>query len=564
MAFTRFFRIDPKGVHQAALLLAMSSIANGALGLLRDRLLAGEFGASRALDIYYAAFRIPDFIFSLSLFFVASTAFIPLLIEHKNRSVREAQDFFDTVFTFFIMTISGMIIVAYFVMPYLIPKIVPGFGIQAQLRTIMLARVMLLSPLLLGASSLVSSIVQSSRKFFTYALAPIAYNGGIIIGILYLVPRFGFLGLAYGVTLGALFHLLVQVPTLLKLGALPRFRFIMRTNPFQVMYYSLPRASALSVNQLTLLVLTSLASTLGAGAIAIFNLSTNLYALPIAIIGLSYSVASFPIMAELALHKDKNLFFEHLLTATRHILFWTMPVTGLVIVLRAHIVRLILGTGSFAWIDTHLTTASLLIFSFAIVSQSLVTLFVRAYHALGRVREPMIFNITAAITTMSLAYGIVFLVQKYYTIELFFTWLFRIHVENLPNIIFLSLPFAFSVGTFINALLLGVTIFRLNGSGAIRELITSAMRIFCITIVVSFAAYGVLKIESAIFTDDSFFSLSTFVGVLLQGGGAGLVGLLIGGALSWFFDIREFQEIKQALSSRFNRKDLLGPDIEHI
>ena len=558
MTFTRFFRIEPKGVHQAALLLASLSVANGALGLLRDRLLAGVYGASRALDIYYAAFRIPDFIFSLSLFFVASTAFIPLLIEHKNRSKRDAQDFFNTVFTFFVLTVSGMIVAAYFLMPYLIPKIVPGFDIEAQTLTIVLARVMLFSPFLLGISSLVSSIVQSSRKFLTFALAPVAYNVGIIFGVLYFVPKFGFLGLAYGVTLGALLHLGIQIPTLLRLGAFPRFRINMRTNPLQVMYYSLPRASALSVNQLTLLVLTSLASTLGVGTIAIFNLSTNLYMLPIIVIGLSYSIASFPIMAELALHRDKNLFFEHLLTATRHILFWTMPVTGLVIVLRAHIVRLVLGTGSFVWIDTHLTTASLLIFSLAIVSQSLVTLFVRAYHALGRVREPIVFNIASAFVTMGFAYSSILLIQEYPEIENFLIWIFRVHTENLPHIIFLSIPLALSVGTFINALLLGVTVFRLNGVGAIRELASSAWRIFCITVVVSLVAYGVLKFEGP------YFGLTTFFGVLVQGGVAGTAGLFIGGVLSWFFKIREFYEIKQAISMRFNRKDILSPDIEHL
>lgn len=558
MVLTKFFRIEPRGVHQAALLLAFTSIANGVLGLFRDRLLAGTFGATENLDVYYAAFRIPDFVFSLSLFFVASTAFIPLFIEHASRSREEAQRFFDAVFTVFLVSVIAISALAYIIMPAAIPLLVPGFSPSIQAKTIALARIMLLSPVLLGASGLVSSVIQSSKKFFTYALTPIVYNSGIIFGILVLEPLFGLSGLAYGVAVGALLHLLIQLPTLIQLKAFPRFRFAHDTHPFRVMYYSFPRATALSVNQLTVIVLTGLASTLGAGAIAIFNLSNNLYALPIAVIGLSYSVASFPTMSELALSESKDLFFEHLLTATRHILFWTMPITGLTIVLRAHIVRLILGTGAFAWVDTHVTIASLLIFSFAIVTQSLVTLFVRAYHALGRVREPIIYNALSACVTMAFAYSIVHFTHGSKAFQIFMAQLFHVQLENLSPIVFLSLPLAFSIGSFVNAVLLGTTVFRLNGRRELLELFRSIRRIFLVTVCLSFAAYAVLKLEGP------YFGLSTTFGVFIQGSVAGIIGLVVWFLLARAIRLREYNELYMALKTRFSRASVLQPDVEHL
>ena len=414
MVLSRFFRLESTGIHQAAFLLALSSIANTVFALFRDRLLAGSFGASRVLDIYYAAFRLPDMLFSLSLFFVASTAFIPLYLEYQGKSPESARRVFGSVITLFLGAIVVLLCIAFLALPVLIPRIVPGFSKEEQETTRLLSSIMLFSPLFLGLSSIVSGVVQSSKRFLSYALAPIAYNGGIILGVLVFLPVFGASGLALGVVMGAFFHLVVQIPTLIRLRVFPRARFTLDSESLQIIWYSFPRAAALSVNQLTLMVLTALASTLGAGSIAIFNLSQNLYALPLTVIGLSYSVAAFPTMAELAIKKDRLLFFQHLVSATRHVLFWTIPITGLFFVFRAHIVRLVLGTGAFAWVDTHLTIASLFLFSFAIMAQSLVTLFVRAFYALGKTREPILFNIISAVATIFLAFGVVSIIQKNY------------------------------------------------------------------------------------------------------------------------------------------------------
>src|SRR3989344_7207374 len=99
----KFFGRELKSVPQAAFLLAVSGILADILALLRDRLLASEFGASRALDLYYVSFRIPDFIYTLSLFFAASTALIPIVLEKFSESDAKGREFLGSVFSLFLL-----------------------------------------------------------------------------------------------------------------------------------------------------------------------------------------------------------------------------------------------------------------------------------------------------------------------------------------------------------------------------------------------------------------------------------------------------------------------------
>src|SRR3989338_10992020 len=139
----KFFGRELKSVPQAAFLLAVSGILADILALLRDRLLASEFGASRALDLYYVSFRIPDFIYTFSLFFAASTAVIPILLEKFSEDRKGAEDFFGNIFSLFGLVTVLMVVLAYFLMPFLVPYFAPGFSAEEQGRVILLSRILL-------------------------------------------------------------------------------------------------------------------------------------------------------------------------------------------------------------------------------------------------------------------------------------------------------------------------------------------------------------------------------------------------------------------------------------
>ena len=160
-----------------------------------------------------------------------------------------------------------------------------------------------------------------------------------------------------------------------------------------VMALSVPRTLTLSANHLVLLVFGSFASLAGEGSISIFNLSFNLQSVPLSIVGVSYSVAAFPILVRMFSNGERDAFIEQTLSSLRHIIFWSLPVMVLFIVLRAQIVRTVLGTGEFGWPETRLTAAALALFSLSILAQSVILLVVRGYYAAGRTKVPLVVNL---------------------------------------------------------------------------------------------------------------------------------------------------------------------------
>ena len=280
---------------------------------------------------------------------------------------------------------------------------------------------MLLSPILLGLSNLFGSVTQLFRKFFLYALSPLFYNLGIIIGVLYFYPLFGIYGLAYGVILGALLHFLIQFFASYSSGFLLKFSLSINFKEIRkVISVSLPRTLGLSLNNIALIVIVSFASYLQGGSISIFNLSLNLQSVPLGIIGLSYAVAAFPTLTKSYSLGKTEEFKDHLKSAARAIIFWSLPITFLFIVLRAQIVRVILGSGSFSWEDTRLVAASLALFSISVVAQGLIALFARAYYAVGNTYLPLKINLISSISIVLFSGLFLYIYQHFPFLK--FTW----------------------------------------------------------------------------------------------------------------------------------------------
>ena len=182
-----------------------------------------------------------------------------------------------------------------FLVPYLVVYIFPSLSISQSVEFISITRVLLLSPIFLGLSNFLASITQVYRRFLIYALSPLLYNIGIIIGIVFLYPIFGLQGLVYGVILGAIFHLSVQIPFVLAQGLIPRFSFSADLSGIKkVVFLSVPRTITLGVSQIALIFLVSLASRMSEGSISVFNFSLNLQSVPLSIIGSQLFNRRFP------------------------------------------------------------------------------------------------------------------------------------------------------------------------------------------------------------------------------------------------------------------------------
>src|SRR3989344_1585361 len=451
----KIFGKEYENINQAAILLGGFALLSQILGLLRDRLLAHFVGPSASLDIYYAAFRIPDLIFISIASLASITVIIPFLQEKmSSRSgdasmTEEARKFLNDIFSVFFSVIILVSIFVFFLMPYLSFFIAPGFTPENQARVIELSRIMLLSPILLGLSNLFGAITQMNRRFFIYALSPIFYNLGIIAGILFLYSIFGLRGLAFGVSLGALMHFLIQAFASFKFGFFPKFSISINFQDIRkAVFISLPRTLGLSANNIALIFIVAMASFLKSGSISVFNLSFNLQSVPLNIVGISYAVAAFPTLVKSFTGGKNNEFKDHLKRAGRAIVFWSIPITFIFIVARAQIVRVILGSPSFSWEHTRLVAACLAIFSISIVAQGMITLLSRAYYANGNTKRPLLVNFSCSMLIIILSYVFTYIFQTMPMFRYFIESILK--VSDIPGTAVLMLPLAYALGTILN------------------------------------------------------------------------------------------------------------------
>ena len=543
------------GLNQAAMILASSSLISGFLGLLRDRLLAGTFGAGQMLDVYYASFKIPDFLYIISLSIASVTVLIPFFLERISTHQEKGQKFFDNIFSIFLLAMILLTAIVFFIIPYLSDIVAPGFSLASKNQFVILTRILLLSPFLLGLSNLLSSIVQSFNRFFVYALSPLLYNIGIIFGIVFLFPRLGMTGIVLGVVLGALLHVSIQIPTIIKLNFVPKFKLKLNfPEAWQVIKFSLPRTFGLGLNQIVLIFITAMASLFSVGSIAVFNLSLNLQSVPLAVIGVSYSVAAFPTLARLFVSNQKKKFLEQTIIALRQIIFWLVPISILVIVLRAQIVRVIFGYGKFGWRDTRLTAACLALFAISLFSQALITLFVRAFYAAGKTMRPIIVNVVSSVFTILGIFIFLGLINNPSS-KSFMNAVLR--VKDVPGSEMLILPLVFSLGMIFNSIFL-VKIFQKDFGPVWEHIRKTFFQISLASLLMGVITYLSLNIF------DKIFNIRTFIGIFLQGFISAILGAVVWYLILSFMKNEELHDIVKVFKQKFWKTPAIAPEPEEL
>ncbi len=549
-----FFHADVHGLHEAAYLLGMFAFLSQALALLRDRLFASAFGAGELLDAYYAAFRIPDLILVGAASIVSASILIPFLVEKMEKDSDGGRQFIDAVFSAFFIGIVGISLVAFFFAPFLVRTFFPATLASVEFfNTIVeLTKIMLLQPIFLGISNLLGSIVQARRRFFVYAVSPLLYNIGIIGGVVFLYPLLGISGLAWGVVAGAFLHLAVQVPMVAAVGLLPRpttsFRF---SELRRIVCVSLPRTAALGASNLVTLALLSIASALGAGSIAVFTLAWNLQSVPLSIIGVSYSLAAFPTLVRLFSKKSNGEFLGAVSSSLKHIAFWSFPAASLFIVLRAQIVRVVLGAGAFSWTDTRLTAAALALFAVSVAAQGIILLLVRAHYAAGETSRPFWANIFSGALTVALGYGLAAWFARDSSFRFFIEALLRVaDVQGTPA---LALPLAYSLGALANLALLWGMFSRSHGG-----LWERVRRPLCESVSAAIIAGAVAYVGLNLF--DNFFNLQKVSGIFMQGFLAGILGIFAWVAVLYALKSRELADVWATVHHKIWRAETVAPD----
>lgn len=531
---------EKRSILFSAGILAGTMLFSNILGLIRDRMLVATFPTD-VLDTYVAAFKIPDLIYNIFILGALSSAFLPVystFIAKKEK--KEANDLANAVINIGFIFVCLISIVLFLLTPKIMPFFVAGFDQERIQTTVELTRLMLLAPIFLGISGVFTAILNAHKNFFVASLSPLFYNLGIILGIKLLGENIGIYGAGIGVLAGAFLHMAIQIPAVFKAGFLPNFRFDFKNNSAKkVLKLMIPRSFGLVGVQITNVVNVFIASGLRPGSITVFNLANNIQTLPMVVFGLAYSQAIFPHISHNAALKENKEFVNKINWGVRQILFWIIPATIGIIILRAQIVRLALGVGFFNFIDTRLTAGVLAAFVLSLFAQSLIPLFARAFYALRETKTPVLIGIFSGAVNVMLA----FVLSHPYFIN-FYGEIFRVPIDGRV----VGLGLAFSIASIINLLLLiSFLKKRVSGILSLREISDSLLKII---IASSLMGYFVWKLKNiAAFLVEPTHPTS---GLLLQL----ILGLVVGGiiyfGLAYLFKMEELKSVKVILN-RFKK-----------
>jgi len=528
-----------KSVVSAAFIITMAGLASRVLGLLRDRFLATSFGAGDTLDAYYAAFRIPDLIYNFLILGALSAAFIPvftgLISKDKESEAWKLANGIMNLAIFFIIVIS--VFFAIFA-PFIMKIITPGFSAEKMETVVVFTRIMFLSPLFLGISGILGGILTSFKKFLIYSLAPLLYNLGIIVGIFVFVPLLGSIGLAWGVVFGAFLHMLLQYPAAKHAGfshSFILFKSLKDQAMRKVLRLMIPRMLGIAVNQINLLVITIFASMLAEGSLSVFNFAQNLQSVPLGLFGISFAIAVFPTLSQHAAREEHADFIRIFSRTFRQIMFFVIPLSVMIIVLRAQIVRVILGDGKFDWEDTVLTFQCLGIFAVSLFAQSTIPLLARSFYALHDTKTPFYI----ALATEAVNIGLVLLLIG------------RFHI--------LGLVVAYSAASVVQMILLLFMLRTRFENLDDKNIILSISKISVASFVAGVGTQGAKHLMDLVVIVD------TFVGIFMQLTAAALTGLLIFVAISYILKLEEFFVFKNSLTRKlFRTKQIIQEDMTGV
>jgi putative peptidoglycan lipid II flippase len=540
------FRSKSKTVTFAAILLGASALISRLLGLIRDRLLASSFGAGEELDVYFAAFRIPDFVYGIIIMGGISAVFVPVFSKYFLKDEKEGWRLASNVLNVFLLSLIIVCGILAIFTPQLTDLITPGFNDVQKELMISLTRIMFLSPILFGISSIFSGILHYFDRFLVYGLAPILYNLGIILGIVFLYPLFGLHGLIFGVILGAALHLLIQVPAAISSGFRYHLIFDLKSSGLKnILKLMTPRVAGTAALQINLVVVTAIASTLTAGSIAVFNFANNLQSFPIGIIGASFAVAVFPALSKAWAGSEREKFIDNFSATLKQIIFLVIPISALMFLLRAQIVRLILGAGEFSWSDTRLTAASLGIFCLGIFAASLVPFLARVFYSFHNTKTPVAISLASMGLNIILSFLFVWLLSFDGAFKSFFIGFLKL--EGIENIAVVGLPLAISIASIFQFLLLLFYLKKEMGRIKLMEVLKSLKKIIIATVFMAAATYFSLLIINP-FVDNT-----TVVGLFIQTAFAFLAGLAAYIASACFLKMSEIKNLCSSVVGQFKK-----------
>lgn len=392
----------------AGLVVSGAFLISRVLGWVRYVVIVDIFGSSpRDLDTFFAAFRLPDLMFQLVAAGALSSALIPVVAGlvaagEEPRAWRVVA----TVTNLMLVALLALAAIILVAAPVIVPAITPGFDTAALDETIALTRIMLLSPIFLALGAVATSLLNAKGRFAASAIAPIVYNLAIIAGAIVLGPAMGVAGLAVAVVLGSLGHLLVQLPSILRLGYRHTARVeVADEQARRALLLMAPRAIGLGATQVTFVVVTALATLVGSGALTAFQLAFVLLQIPLGVIGVPLGIVMLPQLSREVAVGRADEFAALVSRALRLLLFVMLPIAGLGIVLRRELVDLLFGNGTARPI-LDLTADALMAFLLGLAAHAMIAVLARGFYARQDTRTPVAAGLISVVLDIVLSIGL--------------------------------------------------------------------------------------------------------------------------------------------------------------
>lgn len=455
----------PPSLAAAASIVALGFLGSRLLGLVRTVAIAHQFGTSPNLDAYFVAFRLPDLIFQMLAGATLGSAFIPTFARVRGEiDDWAAWRLASNVLNLILMATIACAVVGLLLAPLIVPITAPGLGNDVgqhhQLTSLAvdLTRIMMVSPVLFAVGGMFMGILNARHHFLAPAIAPMFYNAAIIFGALI---SHDVKVLALCVVLGALLHMLIQVPALRFVGMHWEPIWDWRDKAVREVGRLMgPRVIGLAAFQLNFFIATFFASTLQDGAISAVNYAWLVVMTPMGLFGMAISQAAFPRMAEQAM-RDREDLRETISRSLNMILFLSIPASAGLMILAKPITAFLLRSGAFNTTSTDLVVSALVFYSVALFAHSGIEIVSRGYYALGDTRTPVAFVVVSMLINLVLS--------------LILVWPFGIR----------GLASALSVATIVEFALLVRTLSRRLQGLATREIVVSTARTITATVLMS-------------------------------------------------------------------------------
>lgn len=505
-----------KTILSAAVILALSSGTTAILGLFKNRLLASYFGVSNVLGIFYTADRVPNIVYSVLVVGALSTIFIPVFTESYKTNKNEAFKAGSSIILMGLLIFLVLSTIVIFAANPIIFKLSLGaFSPDEVALGAKLMRIMMLAQVILVISSFLSSILQSFKLFLMPALAPIVYNLGLIVGTATLSKSYGIYGPAYGVILGAVLHLLIQVPALLKTDFKFSFNINFENEDLKKMAVLIPpRILSILITQAISTINNSLAILISTSSVVILKFSSQLQFFPVHLFGASIATAALPVLSEYSTDKTTDRFKSVFITSLHQLLFLVLPASMLFVVLRIPIIRLVYGVSNFSWEATVKTSYALAFFSISIFSQSVFYLLTRAYFALKDTYTPVVVSLLTIVLNISMSTFFV----KYLHLGV---W---------------SLALTYSLTSLLDVICLTYLLSKKLGGFRLDQLLVPFIKTSYATIFMGISLYIPLKL-----LDQFVFDTTRTLSLLILTGLVSTVGIVVYFGFTYLFKVKEIE-----------------------